>query len=184
MPDEFLRAAWLLCVALAVAAASSMSSAVADPIPDQVVVKEIEVDDLKAVFATVRSKDRIEARVRTGGTVVALKVDEGVHVEPGQVLAMVADPKIALKIRALDAQIQGLESRIATAKLDYERSEQLRVRGVTPQARVDQLKTAFDLATNELKSVRADRLVAEEQIAEGQVLAPAAAQCCSGSQLQ
>lgn len=137
-------------------------------------VAEQEIDDLKAVFATVRSKDRIDARVRTPGTVVSLKVDEGAHVEPGQVLAVIADPKIAIKIKALDAQIVGLESRVANTKIDYERAEQLRQRGVTPQARVDQLKTAYDLAANQLKSARAERQVAEEQVAEGQVLAPAA----------
>ena len=137
-------------------------------------VKEQDVDDLKAVFATVRSKDRIEARVRTPGTVVTLKADEGAHVEEGQVLAIVADPKIALKMRALDAQIIGAESRVATAKLEFERADELRKRGVTPQARVDQFKTAFDVATNEVKSLRAERLVAEQQVTEGQVLAPAA----------
>lgn len=144
------------------------------PTPATFNVTEQEVDDLKAVFATVRSKDRIEARVRTPGTVVTLKVDEGAHVEPGQVLAIIADPKIALRIKALDAQIVGLESRVANAMLDYERAEQLRQRGVTAQARVDQLKTAYDLAANELKSARAERQVAEEQVSEGQVLAPAA----------
>ena len=142
--------------------------------PEPLKVAEIEIDDLKAVFATVRSKDRIDARVRTPGTVVSLKVDEGAHVEPGQVLAIIADPKIALRIKALDAQIVGLESRAANAKADYDRAEQLRQRGVTPQARVDQLKTADDLAANELKSARAERQVAEEQVSEGQVLAPAA----------
>lgn len=141
---------------------------------DTFAVKSGEIDDLKAVYATVRSKDRIEARVRTPGTVVSLKVDEGQHVEPGQVLATVADPKIALKMRALDAQIVGLQSRVQTAAAELERVEQLRQRGVSPQARVDQVKTAFDVATNELKSVRAERLVAEQQVEEGQVLAPAA----------
>jgi RND family efflux transporter MFP subunit len=144
------------------------------PSPATIKVTEQEVDDLKAVFATVRSKDRIDARVRTPGTVVSLKVDEGAHVEPGQVLAVIADPKIALKIKALDAQILGLESRVATAKLEFERTDQLRQRGVSPQSRVDQLKMAYDLAANELKSVRAERQVAEEQVSEGQVLAPAA----------
>jgi len=124
-------------------------------------VEEREVEDLKSVFATVRSKDRIEARVRTPGTVVSLKVDEGQQVQSGQVLATVADPKIALRIRALDAQIVGLESRVANAQTELERAEALRVRGVTPQARVDQLKTAFDVATNELKAARSERLVAE-----------------------
>lgn len=137
-------------------------------------VAEQEIDDVKAVFATVRSKDRIEARVRTPGTVVTLKVTEGAHVEGGQVLAVVADPKIALGIKALDARIVGIESRLTNARVELERGEQLRARGVTPQARVDQLKTAFDVATNELKAARADRLVADQQVSEGEVLAPAA----------
>ena len=152
------------------AAAQGSPSAQSDAWP----VAVQEVDDLKAVFATVRSKDRIEARVRTPGTVVSLKVSEGAHVASGQVLALIVDPKIALRMRALDALITGLDSRVATAKLDFERAQELGQRGVTPQARVDQLKTAFDVATNELKSARAERQVAEEQVSEGQVLAPAA----------
>ncbi|MGE0850508.1 MAG: efflux RND transporter periplasmic adaptor subunit [Hyphomicrobiaceae bacterium] len=137
-------------------------------------VREQEVDDLKTVFATVQSKDKVDARVRTPGTVAALKVDEGAHVAPGQVLAIVVDQKIALKIKALDAQIVALESREQTARTDFERAEELRRRDVTPQARVDQLKTAYDVAVNDLKAARAERAVVERQIEEGQVLAPAA----------
>jgi len=136
-------------------------------------VVEHEVRDLKAVLAAVRSRDRIEARVRTPGTVVSLEVDEGVEVVAGQRVATVADPKIALRIKALEAQIQGLVSRVANARLDVERAEQLRQRGVTPQARLDQLRSALDVAENELKAARAERQVAEEQVTEGQVLAPA-----------
>lgn len=139
----------------------------------RVAVKEIEIDDLKAVFATVRSKDRIEARVRTPGTVVSLKIAEGAHVTAGQQLALVADPKIALRIRSIDAQIVGIQSKLATAKTEFERADQLLARGVSSQQRVDQAKTAYDLASNELKSVLAERQVAEQQVAEGQVLAPA-----------
>lgn len=165
---------WLLLLPLLISAAPSQTRAAGPEPGDRLLVAEQEVDDFKSVFATVRSKDRIEARVRTPGTVVALKVTEGVHVTAGQVLALVADPKIALRIRALEAQIVGLESRVSTAKGDYERADQLRARGVTPQARVDQLKTAYDVAANELKAARTERLVAEEQVSEGQVLAPAA----------
>lgn len=164
----------LAALALLGHAANRPVAAQSAPAPGTLTVAEQEVDDLKAVYATVRSKDRIEARVRTPGTVVSLKVDEGVHVEPGQVLALIADPKIALRMTALDAQIVGLQSSLATAKLDFERAEQLRQRGVTPQARVDQLRTAFDVAANALKAALAERQVAEQQVAEGQVLAPAA----------
>lgn len=161
---------WLLSALLIVARAQAAEPLATAPL----IVAERDIDDLKAVFATVRSKDRIEARVRTPGTIVTLKVSEGDHVTQGQVLALVADPKIALKIKALDAQIVGLDSKLTNAKLDYDRAEQLRQRGITPQSKVDQLKTANDVAVNELKSARAERQVAEEQVSEGQVLAPAA----------
>lgn len=136
-------------------------------------VSEQEVDDLKAVLATVRSKRVVEARVRTPGTVASLKVVEGAHVEPGQVLGLVADPKIALRIRASDAQIIAFESRLSTAKAELERTAELQRKGVSTQARLDQAKTAFDVATNELSAARSERAVIEKQVEEGQVLAPA-----------
>lgn len=140
---------------------------------DTFTVKEQEVDDLKAVFATVRSKDRVEARVRTPGTVASLKVTEGDHVKAGQVLAVVVDPKIALKLRALDAQIIAAQSRVDAAQNDFERAEQLKDRGVVSQAKYDQLKSAYDVAANDLKAAQAERAVTERQGVEGEVLAPA-----------
>lgn len=134
---------------------------------------EQEIDDLKAVFATVRSKKVVEARVRTPGTIASLKIVEGVHVEPGEVLGIVADPKIALRIKASDAQIVALESRVATAKADFDRTAELQRRGVSPQARLDQSKTAYDVAINDLSAARSERSVIEKQLEEGQILAPA-----------
>ena len=161
-----LTAAWLPTVPTGLAQVGA---------PDiQLLVAEQNIDDLKSVLTTVRSKDLIEARVRTPGTVVSLKIAAGSEVKAGELVATVIDPKIALKLKALDAQIVGLESRVVTAQSDYDRAEQLRQRGVTPQARVDQLKSALDVVVNELKSARAERQVSEEQATEGQVLAPAA----------
>lgn len=138
------------------------------------VVEVREVDDTKAVLATVRSKKVVDARVRTPGTVVSLKIVEGAHVEPGQVLGLVADPKIALRIRASDAQIVALESRLTNAKAELDRTTELQKRGVASQSRLDQARTTFDVATNELAAARSERDVIEKQSEEGQVLAPAA----------
>ena len=57
------------------------------------------VADEKAVFATVESANVIPARARIGGTVVQLAVQRGDRVEQGQVLATVADEKLALQIK-------------------------------------------------------------------------------------
>lgn len=170
--SAYARAAQIMCLLVAVipfAPAATM----AQPATDTVVVAEREIDDLKAIFATVDSKDRVEARVRTPGTVAQLKVEEGAQVEPGQVLAVIGDPKLALRISALDAQIAGLQSRTETAGADLSRAEQLAQRGIVPQARIDELKAAFDTASNELKASQAERSVLEQQIQEGEVLAPA-----------
>lgn len=135
---------------------------------------EQDIDDLKAVLATVRSKKVVDARVRTPGTVASLAVTEGAHVAPGQVLGLVTDPKIALRIKASESQIVALESRLSTARAELERTTELVKRGVAPQARLDQAKTAFDVATNDLAAARSERAVIERQAEEGQILAPAA----------
>ncbi len=160
--------------ALAEDARVAESAEAAAAAPGRLTVSQQTFEDLKSVFATVRSRDLIAARVRTGGTVAKLAVDEGDMVEAGQLLAVVTDPKIAIEIESLDARIDGLESQVQTAETDYERALTLRQQGVTPQARVDQLKTVLDVATNQLKSARSDRLVAEQKANEGKVLAPAA----------
>jgi RND family efflux transporter MFP subunit len=168
------RRIWGLIAALSILLASTVHAPLrAQESTGAYKVTEQDIDDLKAVFATVRSKDRVDARVRTPGTVASLKVTEGDQVKAGQVLAIVVDPKIALKLQALDAQIVAVKSRLDTAKSDFERAEQLKDRGVVSQSRYDQLKTAFDVATNELKALQADRAVNERQGEEGQVLAPA-----------
>ncbi len=93
---------------------------------------------------------------------------------PAKRLALVADPKIALKIKSLDAQIVAIKSRLETSKTELDRSETLALQRRSPQTRVDQAQTAFDVATNDLKSAEAERSVVVTQIDEGRVLAPAA----------
>lgn len=138
------------------------------------VVAPQTIADEKAVFATVESANVIPARARIGGTVVQLAVQRGDEVEEGQVVATVADDKLALQMRSLDAQILGLEAALAKAKIDLDRAQELFGRGTTSKASLDAAQTAFDVATNTLKSRNAERSVIEEQVAEGKVLAPAA----------
>lgn len=164
----------LLLVALCVALGPLAGAVKAGEAATSFVVSSKDIDDLKSVYATVRSRDLIKARVRTPGTIASLKIDEGDSVKQDQVLAIVVDPKIALRISALDARIVAIQSRVETAKTELERSITLRERGVSPQSRVDQAQTTYDVAVNELKSARAERSVIETESEEGEVLAPTA----------
>src|ERR1035441_8629506 len=137
------------------------------------VVAPKTVADEKAVFATVESTNVVPARARIGGTVVELAVKEGDGVKQGQKLATVGDEKLALQMKSLDAQIAGLEAQFAQAQTDLPRGEDLFSRGTIPKTRLDEARTAFNVASNALKSRTAERSVIQQQVTEGSVLAPA-----------
>lgn len=136
------------------------------------IVAPIAVADEKAVFATVESASVVPARARIGGTVVQLTVREGARVERGQVVASVGDEKIALQMKSLDAQIAGLEAQLSQAQTDLIRAESLFERGTIPRTRLDEARTAVNIATNAHRARIAERSVVAQQLAEGNVLAP------------
>lgn len=132
------------------------------------------VADPKAVFATVESANVVPARTRIGGTVVELAVGDGDKVAAGETIATVADEKLSLQIRSLDAEIAGLQAQLDQAEIDLSRVRDLVDRGTVPRSRLDQAETAVDVAKRALESRSAARSVVEQQVAEGAVLAPAA----------
>jgi RND family efflux transporter MFP subunit len=156
----FLAVASLALLPQARAAASTLT------------VEPVMVADEKAVFATVESREVVPARVRTGGTIAGLAVREGDRVERGQVVATIGDPKLLLQQGALDAQIAGLKAQLDQAQSDLARAQTLFKSGVATKARLDELTTAASVAANQLKARTAERAVVEQQLTEGQVLAP------------
>jgi RND family efflux transporter MFP subunit len=164
-PPSASRAVLLVLAMIAVSASAAAQ--------DVFEVKESAIDDLKSVFATVRSTDEINARVRTGGTITSLAIKRGSEVKPGDVLATVADDKLALRMKVLDAHIIGLRSRAETAKAEAQRQEQLAQRGFAAGAKLDEARAASEVASNALKSAEAERSVITQQVEEGAVLAPA-----------
>lgn len=137
-------------------------------------VKPQTVADEKAVFATVESANVVPARARIGGTVAELNVRQGDEVKQGQLVATVGDEKLVLQMKSLDAQIAGLEAQLAQSKTDLDRAEDLFSRGTIPKARLDEARTAFNVASNAQRARIAQRSVLEQQLSEGKVLAPTA----------
>jgi len=141
--------------------------------PDTYKVEETEIVDFKSVFATVRSRDQISARVRTPGTIIKLDVDEGDLVKAGQMIATVVDDKIAIRLKGVDAQIAAAKNVLITAQSDLDRAKELTRRGISPKTRLEQAQNIFETAESGLKALVAERSVAIAQQKEGQVLAPA-----------
>lgn len=140
----------------------------------EMTVGPVAITDYKPVFATVESAHMTNARARIGGTVVALKVEEGSEVTQGQVIAIVGDDKLALQLSSLDAQIAAAKAQQSKAQFDFNRAQELFRKGTIARAQLDAARAAFDVADNQLKSVAAQRSVIEQQVKEGQILAPVA----------
>ena len=137
-------------------------------------VQPVTLTDEKAVFATVESLNVVPARARIGGTIAELSVRQGDRVERGQVIGSVGDEKLVLQLRALDAQIAGLKAQLAQARIDLDRAQRIYKTGAIPKQQLDQAQTNLDVASNSLKAQTGQRAVVEQQLAEGQVIAPSA----------
>lgn len=137
-------------------------------------VERQTISDRKAVFASVQPVDVLRARARIGGTVATLAVKDGDRVSAGQRIALVADEKLLLQMRALEARIQSLEAERQQAKIDLDRAQELRRSGVGTQARLDEARTRLEVTERNIAAMRAERQVIEQQAAEGEVLAPGA----------
>jgi multidrug efflux pump subunit AcrA (membrane-fusion protein) len=132
------------------------------------------ITEWKAVYGEVEPRDLIPARARIGGTVVDLDVTEGDMVAAGARVAVVADDKLTFQRDAIDAQLGSLRTQLVTARADLLRGESLRERGVITVQRLEQLQTAVDVLDGQIKGAEAERLVIEQQVAEGAVLSPVA----------
>lgn len=134
--------------------------------------RTLEVTEWKAVFGRIEARDRVPARSRLGGTIVAVTVAEGSQVEKGQQIASVTDEKLTLQLRAIDATLASLTSQLETAQAELKRGENLLERGVTTAQQLDQLRTQVDVIEGQIGTARAERDVLKQREAEGAVLAP------------
>ncbi|MDD3182568.1 MAG: efflux RND transporter periplasmic adaptor subunit [Alphaproteobacteria bacterium] len=138
---------------------------------DAVVHKQM-IDDQKAVIGTIESVRSVEARARISGTIGSLLVKEGDQVKTGDKIAVIGDVKLAIRGRGLEAQQQAALSAYEKAKLDYGRAEELRRTGYGTQAKLDEARSALEIAQNNLQAAGAGRQEIQQQSAEGTVTAP------------
>lgn len=168
-PVQYVARSLGLLVVLAVIGAPAGYAAAAGTLT----VAQQPVTDEKAVFATVESISVVPARGRIGGTIVQLKVREGDSVTAGQAIAAIGDEKLVLQMKSLDAQIEALHAQANQAQIDFTRTEGLVERGILPRVKLDEQRTALNVADNGLRAKTAERAVINEQLNQGQVLAPA-----------
>ena len=144
-----------------------------------VVVSPRQVEDRKAVIATVEPIRQLVARTRLGGTITSLKAREGEILAAGAQIAFVEDPKLVLQRQALEQRMKSQEAQRDQARTDFDRIQDLQRRGVSTQVQLDQARTLLDVAERNLAAMEAERSIIVQQMSEGAVLAPGAGRVLS-----
>jgi RND family efflux transporter MFP subunit len=160
--------AFAMLVSLHLAAALAVGGAAAADYK----VAPVTVTVMKSVYGEVQTRDTLAARARIGGTVRGISVKVGDEVAEGDIIANVVDPKLALKLDALDAQIKSAAAQLDNARTTLERTQKLFQQGAATKSSLDQAQTNVDVLNSQLNAVRADRTVVVQQAKEGAVLAP------------
>ncbi|UXY16224.1 efflux RND transporter periplasmic adaptor subunit [Chitiniphilus purpureus] len=112
---------------------------------------------------TVRADVETPLAFRIGGKLLERQVEVGAVVRRGQVIARIDPRDVALGATAASAEAAAAAARLAQAKMDYERAQQLFSRKFVSQAEVDNRKTALDAAQEAVRQANAQRVLAQNQ---------------------
>ncbi|WP_244474752.1 MULTISPECIES: efflux RND transporter periplasmic adaptor subunit [unclassified Rhizobium] len=145
----------------------------------EITIKSVTVPEMKAVFGQIQPRNSVAARARLSGSLTAVKVTEGDIVQAGDVIAEIKDDKLDFQIKAIDAQLLGLQASLKDARAELDRAERLVRSGATSTQRLDQLRTQADVIVNQIGTAEAQRSVIVQQSAEGAVIAPASGRVVS-----
>jgi RND family efflux transporter MFP subunit len=103
-------------------------------------VKMAALDNTLRVVGLLTPKDEARLSFKVGGLIESIKVEEGQTVKAGQVLAM-------LKQTEIGASVEQARQATAKAQRDLDRGKALLADGVTTDEQVQDLTTAFNVAS-------------------------------------
>jgi RND family efflux transporter MFP subunit len=103
-------------------------------------VKMASLDNTLHAVGLLSPKDEARLSFKVGGVIETLKVEEGQKVKAGQVLA-------ALKQAEIGASVEQARQATTKARRDLQRAKALLADGVSTEEGVQDLTTAFDVAT-------------------------------------
>ncbi len=102
----------------------------------------------------IRARYESQLGFRTAGKIVARMVEVGSHVKRGQPLFQLDPTQETLQVAAAGAEADAARSRVAQARVDVKRTEQLLAQNFASQAELDQQRLALNQAEAQLRSAQ------------------------------
>lgn len=126
----------------------------------------------RAGTGTLQALNHAALGPKETGVLSTIAVDEGDRVKKGQVLFRVDPVSAELMVEQAKAAIATLRVQEAQAKMDYERTKQLRERGSVPEDVLDQTKTRVDTLTSQIAQATAQLSIAQRHLSNMVVTSP------------
>lgn len=124
--------------------------------PVRTVVAGHSMGALGAAYSgEVRARYESQLGFRTAGKIVTRLVEVGSHVRAGQPLLQLDTAQEQLQVTAAGADTDAARSRVAQARVDLQRLQQLQGRNFAAQAEVDQQRLVLDQAVAQLRAAQA-----------------------------
>ncbi|HXF55334.1 MAG TPA: efflux RND transporter periplasmic adaptor subunit [Hyphomicrobiaceae bacterium] len=164
-----------------VSSSASQSGAAAKAPPSAVPVSVATVERREVTIwnefsGRLEAVERVDIRSRVAGAVQKVHFREGALVAEGDLLVSIDPAPFAAEVERLEAQVGAAEARLALAKKDLERSQQLQRSGSSAisESVIDQRLSAHRQAEAELRAAQAALELARLNLGYTEVRAPVA----------
>ena len=121
-----------------------------------------DIEQKTVATGTVVPEDEVEIKPQIQGIIDELVKKEGDFVQVGDLIAVIKVVPNEQSLFAAQGRVKNAELRLNNAKLEFERNEALFERGVISNQDYNNLKLAFDQATQDLKNAEADYQIIKE----------------------
>jgi RND family efflux transporter MFP subunit len=123
---------------------------------------------------TLNPNEEVFISTEVDGILKSVKVDEGVHVSKGMMLAMIDDTDYGNEVKRDEALLKQAEASHANAKLEFQRKEALYKEELVTQQQFDDVSTRLSLAEAEIDRVKAALSIAKQKLAKTRIYSPLA----------
>ena len=132
----------------------------------------MDIEQIETAVGIIESRRSPQVAAQVAGEVVAVLVDEGESVEPGEVLARIDSEQYQLAKTAGQAEVRRLEALHAQKSREFERSVQLFADKLIAQGEFETIEGELAALTEQLAGARIQVADTQRRLAETQLLAP------------
>lgn len=139
-------------------------------VTDTVVERET-VSAASTFTGEVEPVQQSDLSFKVAGQIVAIRVDVGDRVRPGQVLAEIDDRQQTADLEIAEAGLHSAEAELAQAEASAARQRSLVEKGAVPQSSLEQAEQQLTSAQNSVVTAKSERASARKDLADTRIIA-------------